>query len=1497
MTSAHSWDVAASTATIHAQWAPITYSIQFNGNGATSGEMSNQDFSYDEAQNLTTCGFTKTGYTFGGWADSQAHADAKTVAHADGGSVNNLSATQSAIVNLYAIWNPNTFTVNFNANGGSGTMSAEGFTYDATEALPTNRFTRDGYHFDGWATASDGEVIYADGAEGCRISSEAGATVTLYAHWTRCEITGLTFEPTSAAGNTSVSVTANISPTPISGNTVICWKLYNNSTLTSEESTTFTPESGSTVTFTTPATSGTYYIQATLHTGSSCGSGDVISSISRPYAVASAHTVTVRYMCDGVEIASRTEEVIPAAATYDFDAPDITGYTFSSWTLGDVLQTTNALTANPITVSAVYDGVLTANYTKKNMIYFNNILGWDDVWVYFYTSEKYWSDDYGTGAYKGKEFDYNKQFWDMHYGHMTQIEGTDIWYFDYTALEWGGWQNVAFANMNKANSGEDNTSNNDLAFFSNTAENPIQVVRRGDHKTSLPMFVPLTGITPQKKNNNKAEYYFEGCWMNYPENTGYTLYIFNTNASDGMSHSEIKHIDFGHAADNAMPVSITTDLEAGKTYGFKIKSADGSWYGNRGTMTNGHSGDGSQTVWEFKTGTANDCGLTTSGAGDYKFTLSFGLDADNTNYNYHVAVHYPEATGDFRVQYQDNENSTWKTSAVIPAGTEADTVSYFVRKNQSPYIRVQKCTATYENEKTTVTWANVNSGNNIISTLPSAITRDSVYNFIFTKSGDNLVLSKVEPYSGNYYIRTDAANNKWDNFRAADHQMTYSEYADKNSDFTHYWMAYVTSGTNVKCVVANDYSTNISDTLIVSDFRGGDEDHIYNNVDGHNNGDIQADANIRFMWNRGNNRLVRAYLAAAKEDGSKFLVLQGEAGKLLNENGTALWGESKDVPGNNHGAGANAIQFTDKENWMYETTVKVKPSSYVKLYANFHGGNFYYKGDETATFDEEHAIQLIGGDAESAAQKIRVVYDFKTDRLIAAWMPSNEAITARTPINADVMVVRSHQESAQNITFTGSGELTDVKTVYGVMQFNRWTLNNRGGADDLDPDHCDSESKISTNHPMLPTNEWLSDYERFNYYISFPFDVKVGEIFGFGTYGTHWVLRYYDGLNRAKNGYWIDSDPNWKYITNTDSVLHAFQGYLLSLSPSRMAYNNTDVWKNNSSIIELYFPSKVEFSTIAAHDHTLNALSEDYKCTINRGDGTDGDRRVKDSYWRCIGVPGFADYSQTLTGDNSGTIDWKNADYSINWDTKNLGYIYEWNANTNGLTVASVADMKHNFKAMHAYLVQYPGAITWTNVNAPSAIVARQRDENPARGEWKLTVEQNGQMIDRTYIRMSNEEEVTTGFDFGTDLAKEFNTGRTNIYTLIGYEQAAANCLPFSANETTVVPVGLKINEEGTYTIALRERPEGIGATLIDTETGVRTNLTALTEYTVSLTAGDYTNRFYLQISPKAEIPTEISNIDGEDGNNAAARKLIIDGVLYIVKDGKMFDARGNKVK
>lgn len=74
-----------------------SYSVTFDPNGG-SGTMASQSTNATTALSSNT--YTRSGYTFGGWATSQANASAGTVAYADGANYDFLSATT-----LYAIWN------------------------------------------------------------------------------------------------------------------------------------------------------------------------------------------------------------------------------------------------------------------------------------------------------------------------------------------------------------------------------------------------------------------------------------------------------------------------------------------------------------------------------------------------------------------------------------------------------------------------------------------------------------------------------------------------------------------------------------------------------------------------------------------------------------------------------------------------------------------------------------------------------------------------------------------------------------------------------------------------------------------------------------------------------------------------------------------------------------------------------------------------------------------------------------------------------------------------------------------------------------------------------------------------------------------------------------------------------------------------------------------------------------------------------------------------
>ena len=119
-----------------------------------------------------------TGYTWKGWySNNSGTGEALST---------NLAYTRSITANttIYAVYTANTYTVKFDANGGSGTMSDQNFTYGTSQNLTANNFTRTGYTFAGWATSANGNKVYDDIQSVSNLSTTNGATVTLYAKWT-----------------------------------------------------------------------------------------------------------------------------------------------------------------------------------------------------------------------------------------------------------------------------------------------------------------------------------------------------------------------------------------------------------------------------------------------------------------------------------------------------------------------------------------------------------------------------------------------------------------------------------------------------------------------------------------------------------------------------------------------------------------------------------------------------------------------------------------------------------------------------------------------------------------------------------------------------------------------------------------------------------------------------------------------------------------------------------------------------------------------------------------------------------------------------------------------------------------------------------------------------------------------------------------------------------------------------------------------------------------
>ena len=162
---------------LKAKWTPNKYTVTFDANGGT-GTMADQEFTYDVEQALNENKFSRTGYTFKEWT---TNADGTGDKYADKATVKNLATEGS--VTLYAQWTANKYTVTFDANGGTGTMADQEFTYDVEQALNENKFSRTGYTFKEWTTNADGTGDkYADKATVKNLATEG--SVTLYAQWT-----------------------------------------------------------------------------------------------------------------------------------------------------------------------------------------------------------------------------------------------------------------------------------------------------------------------------------------------------------------------------------------------------------------------------------------------------------------------------------------------------------------------------------------------------------------------------------------------------------------------------------------------------------------------------------------------------------------------------------------------------------------------------------------------------------------------------------------------------------------------------------------------------------------------------------------------------------------------------------------------------------------------------------------------------------------------------------------------------------------------------------------------------------------------------------------------------------------------------------------------------------------------------------------------------------------------------------------------------------------
>lgn len=283
--------------------ANLTYTIKFNGNGSTGGSTASMSMVKDVSKNLTANGFTRTGYTFKNW---NKKTDGSGTIYKNKQSVKNLTNTQGATVNLYAQWNPNTYTISFNGNGKTGGSTASmSMTYDTAKKLTANGFTKTGHSFSGWNTKSNGDgTSYKNKQSVKNLTSANGATITLYAKWTPNKYTvsydanGGSGAPADQTKTYGVNLTLSSTKPTRTGYTFSKWNTKADGT-------------------------GTNYNSGAKYTG---------NANLTLYAVWTPITYTVTYNANGGSGAPGNQtKTYGVALTLSSTKPTRTGYTFVKW--------------------------------------------------------------------------------------------------------------------------------------------------------------------------------------------------------------------------------------------------------------------------------------------------------------------------------------------------------------------------------------------------------------------------------------------------------------------------------------------------------------------------------------------------------------------------------------------------------------------------------------------------------------------------------------------------------------------------------------------------------------------------------------------------------------------------------------------------------------------------------------------------------------------------------------------------------------------------------------------------------------------------------------------------------------------------------------------------------------------------------------------------------------------------------------------------------------
>ena len=1149
---------------------------------------------------------------------------------------------------------------------------------------------------------------------------------------------------------------------------------------------------------------------------------------------------------DGVAHSWNNTITVGVVTGHELTVTPAAGYYFAGWTLSDGADFAASETGEDnttITVTGLGDGetegqTLTANFIALSKIYFDNSYltgddAWDDVYVYFGAT---WAD---AGDYSGAQTSSNAAY----AAHMTQIGTTGI----YEALiprsfSTSGNRNIAFATGNHGTNyklyNEKGVYRTDWYYSATPADNGYLNIYR-------PSAAP-------NQTTNGTKYYSTGYWAHYDAVVGQGMkyYLHRTGGSD-------IDFEFKASADKSFVSADTIRIDHTDAKVYYIGNSAGQNYYPTANITTENS-----TV----TLSTTNSGYTFTPTSEGVYTFYLNQEADQMV----LMVDYPAAVGDYRLVYTNTAmSSVIRTTDIIKNRNKANSVTtMFIDKDAAgAVLKLQKCTAISDRKPV---WTDAGGAGALTLLTAFAGKEPNVYKFTIdiTDAAANDVatsatcsISDIEVYGGPFYIKTDCANGGWASFTANEMEENTVNYDGTDNTYNYYYCKWVDGITesfkmNMKFVIATDYNNAVSDTISETP----EENFLVSN--GSKKELLPEDANVRFSFNTKTCTAKRAYILGSTYLETFIWLAPNAAENVYNY-----------VKGGNGSTDMFSVadserKFKDNGNWTYQMDVELSPNAKAGVKVR------YPSWSETETYLVPQTTELIGS-SNQGRYDFRLVYDFKTNHMIAAWIAGE--ITENLTLDANVLMIREAQDASKtNVIILNNNTILNTDTAYGAIEFKRDAMVGQ-----------------------LNTMEKI--YEQCLYYISFPFDVKVSDVIGIGKRGVDWDLYKYNGAKRAEVGWFLaDGHETFWEKMGSDDILHAYEGYCLGLEETHFNNGSHSVWTNISAggSTFIYFPSCTTIGDIQTGTKTITVPT--HICEIDRYYKQDQENypdnpekwrnhKITDSNWNVIGSPLFANGVMKSFVVNAEVDAERQLKYYYAWDYTTGNWAPLTNS-ANWMITETGTEMTNNaqtFNAMFGYFVQFAGTVTFEGAvqKDESSVVARRR-VMPENYALSLELSRGDKVLNRAFVEL--RDNANDDFVLDEDMCLMPSSSNADIYTFAGAYDAMANVLSMSDH---TVRVGVDIKTAGDYTFSMPAVFDGT-AVLVDLLTGTRTNL-ELGDYTVSLNKGTINDRFVLEVGAR-KIVTSLDETQLRDGK---VHKFVENGVMYILRDGKRYDAQGKLVE